>query len=501
MTFDFGNRHQGNLDGKLQLPTGSGRVRVSAGVAFASTQGGQHLLWMLVNLLARQYGVVTAIEIAVPPVDLRSATAPFGSSSNLPSTLMETAKIVAAGQMEIENASPTDERHCVSVECVGVPDSVWVATADGWNLHVGPIDVPGHLPTSSLSIGPYFAASILAAEVFKTIRGYDPKRRRVEPVFMSLWSFGTYDDAMRLPTAPKKIKPIPLPYLVGAGAVGQAVAATFISSCVGPARMILIDGDEIDDELTNLNRYCLAVAADRSRNKAELVSDYLSRVGVESYPFPETWAKYVQSGSHGGLPPEIRAAERDGRYEYIISCVDVNPSRYDLQKMWPRLIFGASTLGMSATVQLYDLSADHECLMCANPLEPDGWTLEGELKRLQQLSEIEREAEARRVGLDSTLLNAHLHDPKCGTLGEAELKRFQPSTSRHDWSVGFVSVGAGVMLAAALLRHFSQTAVPNEPHAFRFSFETNRLGASWHRPNPECECRKRGRADWRRLWP
>jgi hypothetical protein len=500
MTSDFGDRHHGNLDGKLLLPAGSGQVRITAGGAFASTQGGQHLLWMLINLLARQYGVVVALEIAVPAVALCPSTALFGKGANLQSTLMDTATLVAAGRMEIRTAPQTNDRNCVSVECLGIPNSVWAATADGWDLCVGPGDIPEVLPTNPLSIGPYFAASLVAAEVFKTIRGYDPSRRFMRPVIMSLWTFETYEDPTRIPKAPAEIAGIPLPYLVGAGAVGQALAATFITSHAGPSQIIPIDGDAIDEELTNLNRYCLSIASNRGRNKAELVSEFFAGAGVESFHFPFVWADYIQAGRHESLPSRVRAAERAGRFEHIISCVDKNTSRHDLQRMWPMLMVGASTLGMSAAVQIYDLGKDQECLMCANPLEADGWTLEGELMRLQQLSDAERHTEALRVGVDPILLAAHLRDPRCGTLGEAELRRFKPSDSRHDWSVGFVSVGAGVMLAAVLLRYFSQTPTADEPHAFRFSFETNRAGKHRHRPNPECECQQRGRGHWGKLW-
>jgi ThiF family len=500
MTSDLGNRHSGNLDGKLLYSTRSGRVRISAGKIFASTQGGQHLLWMLVNLLARQYGVVTELKIAVPAVGLCPATAPFGQNPDLQATLLETAFLAAAGQMEVRAALLTDDYECVSVECLGIPKAAWTATADGWNLHVGPGKIPVAIPVSSLSIGPYFAASILAAEVFKSIRGYAPSRRRIAPVTMSLWTFETYDDPSQVPSGPAGLATVPLPYLVGAGAVGQAVAATLLTSRVGPRQIVTLDGDAIDDELTNLNRYCLSVAADKGRKKASLLSGYLTRAGIQSFHFSELWADYVQSGRTEDIPAEVRASERDSKYGFIISCVDKNTGRHDLQRMWPRLIIGASTLGMGATAQICDLAFDQECLMCSNPLEHDGWTLEGELERLRRLPETEREAEARRAGVDPALLAKHLRDPKCGTLGEAELERFWPSASRHDWSVGFVSVGAGVMLAAVILRYFAEAPSIDKPHAFRFSFETNRAGKSRHRPNSECECQQQGRKYWRQLW-
>jgi hypothetical protein len=281
------------------------------------------------------------------------------------------------------------------------------------------------------------SSTILAGEVFKTIRGYDVHRRNTTPVIMSLWAFETYDDLAQAPKTPVDVTAIPLPYLVGAGAVGQALAATFMTSRVVPRQIILIDHDSIDAELTNLNRYCLSLPSNTGRNKAELISEHLTRAGVESFHFSGTWADYVQAGRSKKVPAQVDAAEREARYEYIVSCVDKNTSRHDLQRMWPRLIVGASTLGMSAVIQIYNLSADHECLMCFNPLEADGWTLEGEVARLKLLSDTERDAEALRVGVDPASLIAHLQDPKCGTLGEAELRRFQPSASRHDWSVSF----------------------------------------------------------------
>ncbi len=44
----------------------------------------------------------------------------------------------------------------------------------------------------------------------------------------------------------------------------------------------------------------------------------------------------------------------------------------------------------------------------------------------------------------------YLHDPDCGHLGEAALRRLGVEGAT-DWAVGFVSAAAGVMLAAAFV--------------------------------------------------
>jgi hypothetical protein len=78
---NLGDRHLRPIDG-LARPTGRRRVRITADDAVARSVAGQQTLWMLANLLARQFGVVAEIEIALPRVPLYQSVALFGGRAS-----------------------------------------------------------------------------------------------------------------------------------------------------------------------------------------------------------------------------------------------------------------------------------------------------------------------------------------------------------------------------------------------------------------------------------
>jgi hypothetical protein len=102
----------GSLDGTAEylagLAAGAG-IRVEMvptatdlgiAAAVARTIGDQHTLWMLVNLLARQFAVIHELQIAVAPVPLEPGVALFGESDDIAQTLVRTARLVAGAAMQ-----------------------------------------------------------------------------------------------------------------------------------------------------------------------------------------------------------------------------------------------------------------------------------------------------------------------------------------------------------------------------------------------------------------
>ena len=66
----LGNRHlTGSEKFEIDIHNRPRRVvRILASPSVAATPAGQHCLWMLTNLLARQFGIITALKIDVPDV-------------------------------------------------------------------------------------------------------------------------------------------------------------------------------------------------------------------------------------------------------------------------------------------------------------------------------------------------------------------------------------------------------------------------------------------------
>jgi len=64
---NLGQRQRGDLGGKLHTPHQPVHVVISAGVDVACSLAGQHLLWMMTNLLARQADEVADLTFSLPP--------------------------------------------------------------------------------------------------------------------------------------------------------------------------------------------------------------------------------------------------------------------------------------------------------------------------------------------------------------------------------------------------------------------------------------------------
>ncbi len=113
------------------------------------------------------------------------------------------------------------------------------------------------------------------------------------------------------------------------------------------------------------------------------------------------------------------------------------------------------------------------------------------------------EARARsfaELGIDPLKAEEHLRNPRCGQLSEQDLNRF--AASEPMMSVGFVSVAAGVLLAAQFVRFVCfgrERLVENGPMMIANFY---RPGLRWLRSLPEqgCDCSTRRQTDWSSRW-
>lgn len=72
-------------------------------------------------------------------------------------------------------------------------------------------------------------------------------------------------------------------------------------------------------------------------------------------------------------------------------------------------------------------------------------------RKLRAMSSEDRTSFLKERDLDAGAIEAYLRDPQCGHLGRAALLNFAASPA-PEFSVGFVSLGAGVLLAANIFR-------------------------------------------------
>src|SRR5262249_3355678 len=139
------------------------------------------------------------------------------------------------------------------------------------------------------------------------------------------------------------------------------------------------------------------------------------------------------------------------RYEWVLSCVDRNRDRQGIARYLPRHVIGGSTDGLVAQAVYYSMTGTCECLACNHPiLSPE---------TVEELRVTLADPPARAEWLHShgagprtaAAIEEYLNAPDCGGLGEAELARLGRE-GEVDWAVGFVSVAAGVLQAAMLIR-------------------------------------------------
>jgi molybdopterin/thiamine biosynthesis adenylyltransferase len=505
----LGDRHlRPDLDDRLN-PADLGRwntVRITASQAAAETAGGQHTLWMLTNLLARQFAVIHELEIAVPAVPLDPGVALFGAAPDLPGTLLRTAELVAGNAMRVRPAGKTIAPCAVEIvvgDATAGPAAARVAAlGSGWSAFAGHPDFAPHaIPTGRNALGPHFAACLAAGEVFKRLRGLRPgKGRYIDALFLSLWDFEARPTWAELPEGEWPV-PFAVPpfYLIGSGAVGQAAAAGLTASGEVRGHATMIDREEIDGD--NLNRYPLASQDDIGEPKSELTAERLRGGGLEAYAYRGHWPDYCYDRSRPGQSEDVEKLEAAYSYPLVLSCVDRNRARHAIQNFWPEYVIGGSTLGLGLEVTAYDMRSPYECLMCFNKPEPAGKTIEEIAGELKKLGPEERRARAEAAGADWQSIEAYLANPRCGHLGEAEIVKFRGEAV--DWSVGFVSVAAGTLLAAQLLKYalLGRAAFPEaKGNSLRFSFLNPGPRWSQHRRREDCVCAGDGRADFEALW-
>jgi molybdopterin/thiamine biosynthesis adenylyltransferase len=447
------DRHLREVDG---LAPASGMRPLTVGLvadaAWAASPAGQHVLACAVNLLSRLTETVTRLMLAIPAVPV-VVPMPYGHAvGTLRDALAAIPPWAVGNEVSVEIVEQVSGADMVL--SLGPPPAtpagapVLCAIADRWRLWVG---LREHLPpdvevrASATPLGPYLAASFLVGEVFKTARGV-VRGRAIQSLGYSLWT-GATGEWPALEAGPELAgHTLPPFYLVGAGAVGQGVAAILGATPLSGAYVVAIDDDHHDR--TNLNRCFVAGEGDVGNAKVQAVARYLGRSPIVCLPHEGTVVQYVQKPKPS-LQADLARAEADGRYGTVVSCVDRGTSRQDIQGLQPSLIIGGSTVGLSAKTNVYDFSPGTPCLACHNPPEKDGERLRELERLLRAMSREEQDAYLRAHVPDPGPILEHLAAERCGTVGEAMLRDIATASPR-EFSVSFVSMAAAVLAASRL---------------------------------------------------
>lgn len=488
------------------LSDGTGRpgsVRVSISLAMASTRGGQHLVWMLVNLLCRQFKVVQEIILDVPDTPLLPDVAAYGQCSTLRGTLLECARMVSGMHTltSIYPAAGTPDATLHIGQQTEVLERHWCLYADGWRYCVCTNNqVPETAPRSNLTLGPYMCAAYAAGEVFKSFRGMKPgKGTFIQDHYATCWTMSSANSWGELAEGPgvAEIPQLPHFYFAGAGAVAQAAALSLGLSGLRGA-CTAVDQDELD--LTNDNRYVLSYKAIDGASKVAVMRDFLNKNGFKCTPVPHWWQEFVASSGRHSHSDEVRELEQNYRFPIVLSCVDKNPSRHELQNALPQLMIGGSTHGLTAKASIFDLGNKTACLKCHNPLPSRNGIVEARINLLRSMTCEKRQQYLQEHDLDEDTVARFLAPHACGKLSEADITRF--AADSPEMSVGFVSIAAGVLLAAQFLRVVavgSAGAIRDGAMAVA-AFARPSLRPLHVGPDSSCNCSTALASRWTRMW-
>lgn len=454
---DIASRHLLPADGLNETPPRESQfVRIVVSEAWAHSRAGQLLVSCLVNQLVRQVRLVGAIEIisARAPSLMRI---PSGiSREDFPACLAPLSAWAVDGAVAVacnSSSSPADHTIYVGGASSGLPTQghVLAILGEGWRAWAGhPAEAPaGVSPSSTNPLGPFLAAAMAAGEVFKRSRGI-LRGGYLSADGISLWSGRAASDWLKLEEGPE-ISGCTLPpvHVAGIGAVGNALAYVVAHLELVQAYLVLIDDDKYDN--TNLNRCLLAGWQHRDNPKVDAVADALRAAGVGAYSFFGTVNSYI-ADSRRHLRQDVARQVDDLDFEIVASCVDKGLSRQHIQGLRPRLLAGGSTHNLQAKAHLYSGRPGAACLACFNPAERDG----EKVRALEnQLRNMAPEVCARFLaskGLDPKAIDDYLSAARCGGLGEAAVRALATRPPAQ-FSAGFVSLGAGLLLTARLIRN------------------------------------------------
>lgn len=487
---DIGNRYRGSADGALNIGGRPVSVEIRLGEDAAQTAV-QHTAWMLLNMLSRLEGAVSRLRLRCPEaVRAVPRLSPLiRDGQTLRDALLTGARSIgtpADGFVPVELASSSGQSSEIFIG-VGFQfssEATFCAIGNGLcgGVFTRPITSP--VTSSELTIGPYIAACLAAGEVFRQVRliDYTPERQ----FFLTACDYSHGGDPAW--TDLKTNQELSSILLAGVGAVGSAfLHALYPLSFKGTLH--LADNDEKGLDGTNLGRYALFGVKSIGKQKASEAASLLTQAQFQVVPHDGSFEYFFSSGQR----PNI-----------VLSAVDTNEARQSLQEQYAPLIFSASTHNLRAEILRCGPPGVGACLSCFNPLKQNQRTEDDIRELLRAKPElISHLCEKLRLNQDEAVV--WTRDRKCNETGDRLVDEFRTDDgSAPAFAVGFVSVLAGTMLAAELLRTMATNVFPLGGTMNRALFQFQNPAAPTNRvsfyPREECCSACAGKNAGTRIW-
>lgn len=454
MSNDVSSRHAGDLGGTF-LPFGdTNRVEVTVALnAEAAVEpANQHTAWMLINLLCRMSGVVQRVGIVCPAgVPIVGPVVPIAAgASDLKEALVRGAEAIGVVGVAVD-------RQLDRLLAVGrhpTPNAALQVYGHGWQggystraTTIGDVGVPA----SSLPYGPYVAACLAAAEVFKAARLRPEQYHCPEAVFLSLWDHQTAS-GWRDDRAPIQVDVALEAGLAGVGAVGCAMLHTLWATRGLSGRLTMADADAPGLDATNLNRYALFGRGAVGTQKASAAAQLLTGSTITF------------------IPHDVPFEQLPTLPQRVVSAVDRNSARAAIQNRYPARIFSASTQNLRAEALRCGPPGIGACLRCYNP--PEAVESDASVRsRLLAASDDEIKSLVGENPISVNEVRAWAETGRCGMAGERLLPLLRREVGEAAFAVGFVSVLAGTAAAAELIKDYLPNPVSLRSDMQRFVFQ------------------------------
>lgn len=480
------------LVAEVRLPLTHGGVEIVVSGGVHASPAGQHLLALLVHLLARMKGVVSHIVLVGADETGRLPGVPLPADRLLDGLHVLVASLSGPAsdyrtELLIERSlAEPDVRLAVGAE--GADSADLVLGADAWRALLGR-EAAHSRWTDQCPLGPYFAAGLGAAEAFKRLlqRNFGWSEGQIlDDLAFSLLNFGTDETAAIGPD----IEALSLSdvAVAGAGAGGTAALYTLVSFPHVTGDPVIVEPGSL--KASNLGRYLMSDYAQvhSGLHKLASVQAFLSRYAPDLRPRLE----------------QVPWHEVAGPWDTVICTVDTPEARWDVQRSRPRRIIEAGVMGLLYSV--LRVVPGGWCLECKVPRDPDitwkrralrwGLPIEEVRRRFAEGTPVTGEdlarladVQGRPVEAFAPLLGKPFHEvPSLTECGETPLTLAVPSQAPV---LPLVTTAAGIVIAAELVKDVTGLGTPLHnvfDHDLRFAPRTQRHVFRPRRPAcPACD--------------
>jgi len=301
--------------------------------AAATSAEGRATLDLCVRILSRLYPAIAiggvGSEAQAFIRELKSLALAINDRIDLPSDTARSSVAIVVGNTDMAG------------------DMVKIfAGSDGWRALVSQKGPVGSGATAN-PFGAGAAACFATANVFRSIfadqltcGGLDPR------IDVSMFDYGQAGAAG--PSLPEQID-LGDAYLAGLGAIGHGAVWGLRRLPGLSGTLHAVDHDRVD--LSNLQRYVMALQKDVGRPKSRLARGLLKRDGLRVPGHPMKWSEFV-------------ASRKKRTFDRVAVALDSAPDRIALQASLPRWIVNAWTQETDLGISRHGFGDGKACLAC-----------------------------------------------------------------------------------------------------------------------------------------